>query len=567
VTNDKEPSMTRLFAPFALPLALALALASCSSGTTDPTTQQAPPRTVSLVLEPGAASTARVPLTGGTITATGEDGTRFTLVIPDGALLEETEITVTPVRTIVGLPFSRGLGGAVQLSPDGLRLYAHATLTIEPAHPVAPTEQVSFGWAGAGRDFHLAPSLDGASLKLLHFSGYGVAGAAPGELAAQAAAAPLDLDARLEQEVARLLAEQRYRELMGDDSGTIEFYRQLQAVMDRYGEQVLKPLTTIPPTTCAEAGNQLTRVFMYSRTMTLMNLERPAWLDGMIADALEGPLYTRASHVCFDEAYARCVRDRDILGMVQATVSNERWRQLNGGQGEPDPYGAAKTEECRQKLQSGGEGNDPGNWSGKLTIDYVGTDTTSRQFNETRSHVVKLHYEMVVTGVAGAVGADTVLNVKTSGSVEDIEEFSYDQTESVDCNGNGRIDTRIDRGNGRAVAMGTIAGHEQTITVHFDTGLTYSIMASTPKIPSSGNAISYMFHKGACNPFNDAEHTDTHVLLGNAGGDNLTVRAYVPTIEADVLSGTDTEQRQYAGLPTTITTTWSFRRGAAPAAD
>ena len=57
---------------------------------------------------------------GATITATGADGTRYTLTIPANALLARQVIKVTPPTTIGGLPLSGGLVGAVQLAPDGL---------------------------------------------------------------------------------------------------------------------------------------------------------------------------------------------------------------------------------------------------------------------------------------------------------------------------------------------------------------------------------------------------------------------------------------------------------------
>lgn len=68
---------------------------------------------VSLTLDAAHAASAIVPPSGGTLTAEGSDGTRYTLTIPDGASLVDTEITMTPVSNIADFPFSGGLGGAL----------------------------------------------------------------------------------------------------------------------------------------------------------------------------------------------------------------------------------------------------------------------------------------------------------------------------------------------------------------------------------------------------------------------------------------------------------------------
>lgn len=550
--------------PFRLPflallasLALScVALGGCSSGSP----AQTPPAShaVRLQLDQAAARSVRVPITGGVVTATGADGTRFSLTIPKDALVDETEITLTPVKAVADLPFSRGLGGAVQLSPDGLRLLAHATLVVQPARPVLPTEQVFFGWAGEGSDFHLTPSTDGVSMKLLHFSGYGTAGAAPGELRAQAAATPQDVEAQLEQEVAALFAEERHRQLMGDSSGTAEFQRRVEAAMLRYAEEVLKPLSQVPPRTCAEGGVQLSRIFAYSRTSELMGTQAPAWFAELLQDAFQGETYQRAAHLCIDEAFDRCVSTRDLTGMLQAILRHERWRQLQGGEGPPDPYGTTKMEECRAKLGGGAAGV----WSGKIALAFVGTDTRPSRLGETRSHVSKVHYDLDVVALEGQVGGDLVLKATIDGSFDDVDQYQYEVTETVDCNDNGRIDTRIDRGNGKTVASGSIAGKTSNVSLRFELGQTYDLSITPPKIPFASNSVDYMFHKGACNPFNDAEHTDVHTTWGNAGGERAAARGLAPSLEAATLTGSSTEERLIDGMPTTVTMTWSLHRGS-----
>ncbi|MGC9985143.1 MAG: hypothetical protein ABSF35_16130, partial [Polyangia bacterium] len=146
-----------------------------SSADAGPTFQlQTPnPLSVSPVLDPTHATVAVITATaGGSITATAADGTIYTLAIPADALLFDTEITLTPVTSIGGLPFSGGLQAAVQIAPDGLYLYQVATLSIAPATAVLSSKQIGFGYYGSGTEFHLeALTTTGLVFGIQHFSG------------------------------------------------------------------------------------------------------------------------------------------------------------------------------------------------------------------------------------------------------------------------------------------------------------------------------------------------------------------------------------------------------------
>ena len=58
-----------------------------------------PPIDLTVTLDPAAAASAVIPVEGGDIEATGEDGTVYQLSIPDDALIEATEIRMTPVAS------------------------------------------------------------------------------------------------------------------------------------------------------------------------------------------------------------------------------------------------------------------------------------------------------------------------------------------------------------------------------------------------------------------------------------------------------------------------------------
>jgi len=137
--------------------------------------------------EVARAAIADIGPEGGEVSAVGGDGTVYRLSVPEGALLSEVAITITPVSAIPDLPLTGGLLAAVEFAPDGLQLWAGATLTIELPSVPDPTDLAGFGWSGAGENVNLAlASLDGSAVTLgiTHFSGAGAASVAPENLAA-----------------------------------------------------------------------------------------------------------------------------------------------------------------------------------------------------------------------------------------------------------------------------------------------------------------------------------------------------------------------------------------------
>ena len=95
----------------------------------DPVLPSTPnPASVSVTPEPTLAASSRITTAGGTLEATGSDGTVYELTIPADALLSDTTITLVPLAGVSGLDLSGGRFLGVQLEPDGLRLFQPATL-------------------------------------------------------------------------------------------------------------------------------------------------------------------------------------------------------------------------------------------------------------------------------------------------------------------------------------------------------------------------------------------------------------------------------------------------------
>lgn len=142
------------------------------------------PLSVGVTPDDARAASALVKMEGGAVSATGGDGTVFTLMFPADALLSDETITLTPVSTVTGLPFAGGLMASVQLGPDGLQLVKPATLTIHTGAGTDALAMVGFGYRTGGAEFHLYPWQTvgpAVTLQLTHFSGYGVGVGSPDE--------------------------------------------------------------------------------------------------------------------------------------------------------------------------------------------------------------------------------------------------------------------------------------------------------------------------------------------------------------------------------------------------
>jgi hypothetical protein len=142
------------------------------------------PFTVNVILDQPNTAEGLIPRSGGTLTATGVDGTVFTLTIPAGALQQDTVITLTPITAIPDLPLSGGLIAGVDFKPEGLQFYQPATLTVATPTALDRRHLFGFGYTQDGEDLHLdSVFVDDATLTfyLAHFSGVGAGTGTPAD--------------------------------------------------------------------------------------------------------------------------------------------------------------------------------------------------------------------------------------------------------------------------------------------------------------------------------------------------------------------------------------------------
>ena len=326
-----------------LACAAALLLAACAGDVDGPEWLRARARPVALQteLDRDRAASRVVTAAGGTLSATGSDGTRYRLRIPQGALLADERITLTPLRSVRGLPLRGGSVAAVHVEPSGLQLMKPAVLTIRPTRPVPVAEQVAFGYYGNGRDAHAYP-LTGdparVEMQLVHFSGYGFGRAAPddpGRAALQRASAH---EARLQARVAEILGRERARQQRGEEPS--DTGDPLKDAAIEYFDAVLRPLMRTAETDERMAGCCMQRYLGWERQIQLLGMDaagpRPGASDRelerrrMEGEASAARILANAYEKGVERAVRQCRQEHDLTA-VSTLLGLERQRQLLGG--------------------------------------------------------------------------------------------------------------------------------------------------------------------------------------------------------------------------------------------
>jgi hypothetical protein len=281
------------------------------------------PRAVKPQLSPAQAVTQTVGESGGTLSATGPDGSQYTLAIPEGALPGPQAITMTPLAGVGDLPFSGGFHGGVDLGPDGLQLLEPARLEITPAAAVPVAQQILFSYHGAGGELHLELPAPGAAvaLSVSHFSGYGLAAGTSADVRAQQQHAPTRSTEQFQQAAAEIVRAAREAELAG---GTGDLSGVFPLMKDWFNESV-KPHLVAATTDDALGVSAIAEGLGFTRQLALFG-GGDEELEAMAAQVW--PLVEQIIRHVFDVTYQRCV-DGDV-NMAPRLLAFERTSQLLG---------------------------------------------------------------------------------------------------------------------------------------------------------------------------------------------------------------------------------------------
>jgi hypothetical protein len=291
------------------------------------------------------ASRATVGAAGGTLTAVGSDSSRFTLTIPPNALDGDSSITMTPVSAIDGLPLSGGLVAAAHFEPEGLRFNIPVELKIEPPREVPVEQQVGFGYLGDGNDLHLYPLNRGGALamRLLHFSGVGVALGTSSDVGNLQQHSPTDAAAQLEQQIAAVVKADQDLALENDGKGDPEFSAKLAKLFQEYYDQVVLPKID------AAMHTDDWRV-MFDAVLVATYFARASAMFGEESSALSKllPLMEPILVRGFDRAYYRCIQklggDKEA-GMLMIVARNAAMTLFKVRSDDPR-FSQGKIQEC-----------------------------------------------------------------------------------------------------------------------------------------------------------------------------------------------------------------------------
>ena len=231
------------------------------------------PLNVTVQLDKQQTASKLVPRTGGSVSLTATDGSKFMLDVPPNALEADTMITMTAVKSIEGAPLSADPPTAVQLEPSGLFFRELATLTIVPARDIPIKQQVIFSYEGDGHDYHLAvvdPKSKDVKIKLMRFSGAGVGSAADSAWAANLMIQASDAQARIVQKIGELLQAERREQLLGSE-GDPEVADKLKSALDQYEDQALQKELAAAELDCKHATHAIQSLLGLERTRQLLD--------------------------------------------------------------------------------------------------------------------------------------------------------------------------------------------------------------------------------------------------------------------------------------------------------
>ena len=267
-------------------------------------TPQPNPLNVSVIEDANHTASALIaPDTGGQISVTAGDGTKFTLNLPKNALFSEETVTLTVVSAVNGSPLKDGIDAAVKIEPDGLQLLEPATLTIRLPKPVDPKSLLGFGYRAEGQEFHLEPyRLDGSVLTfhLLHFSGYG---AGQGNTADASKVVPTAAADRAAQALAVCFSEG------GDNCDANSTNNILE---DWYSSAVL-PEMTVAVTDDNALDGALIEWLQWERAIQMMGLPDNAFSK---EQQTLGQLLPKAIQNAINKSFERCVQNNNVSEVI-----------------------------------------------------------------------------------------------------------------------------------------------------------------------------------------------------------------------------------------------------------
>lgn len=278
----------------------------------------ADPIVVDPVLESAKAVSTTIGPDGGSLRTTGADGTSYELVVPEDALASSVEISMTPIASVGGSPYSPDMDG-VELKPDGLHLANPATLRITPSTILPAAEASPFAYRSDGLDFVLAlyEVVDGSyEMPILHFTGEGIARGTRIQRLSVADSEPYSFQWKRDNEIASALV-----------NGTAD----IEDVFDRFYDQQLRPALVWATTAQLSEMHKVTAAVVeflsHARQVMILSEAPRASTQRRIDEGSE--LIRQATNNMIAKAWSACLNDHQPEHVLTA-LSLERQASLMG---------------------------------------------------------------------------------------------------------------------------------------------------------------------------------------------------------------------------------------------
>ena len=169
-------------------------------------------------------------------------------------------------------------------SSSRARFSKEATLTITPSVPVPVGDQTFLGFSGAGNDLHLvSPASPGQAIQMRigHFSGGMIGTGTPAQRAAFYLTRAADEEARLDQEVARVVGQARQKALLGIDDGTAA-QASIDSYFASYWDLVIQSYVAAANTSCSNAKRAQRAYLGFERKYQLLGFTNPYDSNGAV---------------------------------------------------------------------------------------------------------------------------------------------------------------------------------------------------------------------------------------------------------------------------------------------
>ena len=278
-------------------------------------------------------------LLGATLSATGPDGTVYTLEVPDGALKTETTVTMTPWKSATGTGIAGGRPFGVRLTPSGTEFLLPVTLRIDaPGRDDLPAV-TSTRESGTSYGYPAVLETDRLALRLTHFSEY-FGGLGEGTSIKIVDPGALDPTQALADEMERTLREERNRQLRGEDPDPA-VWEKIEQMMTAYYDTVVAPRLAGIRNDCSQAEAHTGHVLGFARQAALLGILETQQ-QAILAAAAAG------AENCLQEALEPCV-DMDDAEQVRRILGYWRQVDLFGGT-VPDPAPLDPVRYCQDLL-------------------------------------------------------------------------------------------------------------------------------------------------------------------------------------------------------------------------